>query len=160
MFSKITETMGQLATNKKFLVILAVTIILIGVAFYVYNTYVAPKLNPDFVENKEFVEKDQDISEAYLYSFCVDWCPYCKKAKPVLEKLRDKYMNQKINGIQLNVDLKNVTEDESDVNDFEEKYKVKIDGYPSIFLVKGDEVIEYDAKPEEKTMEEFLQTAL
>jgi hypothetical protein len=69
-------------------------------------------------------------------------------------------MNQKINGIQLNVDLKNVTEDESDVNDFEEKYKVKIDGYPSIFLVKGDEVIEYDAKPEEKTMEEFLQTAL
>ena len=59
MFSKITETMGQLATNKKFLVILAVTIILIGVAFYVYNTYVAPKLNPDFVENKEFVEKDQ-----------------------------------------------------------------------------------------------------
>ena len=43
---------------------------------------------------------------------------------------------------------------------FEKNYNVKIDGFPTIYLVKGEQVIEYDAKPNEKTLTEFLHTTL
>jgi hypothetical protein len=38
--------------------------------------------------------------------------------------------------------------------------KYKIEGYPTIKLLKGDQVIEYDAKPTKSTMEQFLHTVL
>ena len=39
--------------NKKFLIILVLIVIFLGIAFYVYNTYIAPRINPDFVPNKD-----------------------------------------------------------------------------------------------------------
>ena len=61
--------------NPKFLFIIVLLAIFISLAFFVYNKYVAPKLNPDFVPNKEFVQKNSDVDEAILYYFRVDWCP-------------------------------------------------------------------------------------
>ena len=56
-----------------------------------YNIYVVPKLNPDYVDNKEYVNKNDDESEtASLYFFYTEWCPHCKTAKPVWEKLKEK----------------------------------------------------------------------
>ena len=36
----------------------------------------------------------------------------------------------------------------------------KIDGYPTIILIKGDQVVEFDAKPNEKSLTEFINTTL
>jgi thioredoxin-like negative regulator of GroEL len=38
--------------------------------------------------------------------------------------------------------------------------KFNVQGYPTIKLVKGNQVIEYDAKPEKDTLMEFLHTSL
>ena len=38
--------------------------------------------------------------------------------------------------------------------------KFNISGYPTIKLVKGNQVIEFDAKPDVKTLETFLSTVL
>jgi len=46
------------------------------------------------------------------------------------------------------------------MNEFEKRHNVSIDGYPSIYLVKGDQVIEYDANPTRDSITEFLNTAL
>ena len=35
-----------------------------------------------------------------------------------------------------------------------------IEGYPTIKLIKDNEVIEYDAKPDKDTLQQFLQTVL
>ena len=43
---------------------------------------------------------------------------------------------------------------------YEKEHNVKIEGFPTIYLVKGEEVIEYDADPTEDTMTEFLHTTL
>ena len=51
----LTGTMDKvkgLLFNKKFLIIMVVVVIFLAVAFYVYNTYVAPRINPDFVPNR------------------------------------------------------------------------------------------------------------
>ena len=54
----------------------------------------------------------------------------------------------------------NGEEQEDDVTNFEQFHKVKVDGYPTIYLVKGDQIIEYDAKPTTETLSEFLNTTL
>jgi hypothetical protein len=36
----------------------------------------------------------------------------------------------------------------------------KIEGYPTIKLLKDGQVIEYDAKPSKDTLEQFLKTVL
>ena len=64
--------------NKKFIIILVVTAIFIGVAFWVYTTYVAPSIDPEYVPNREFTDKTS--SNAELFMFSVDWCPYSKAA--------------------------------------------------------------------------------
>ena len=55
----LTNTIDRLrgaVFNKKFILIIFIAVIFLGVAFYIYNTYVAPKLNPDFVPNREFTQ--------------------------------------------------------------------------------------------------------
>ena len=47
------------------------------------------KLNPDFVPNREFTQGD-NIKDAYLFLFYVDWRPYSKKAKPIWEQIKAK----------------------------------------------------------------------
>ena len=45
---------------------------------------------------------------------------------------------------------------------FEDKYLngKKIDGYPSIYMVKDSQVIEYEAKPDANTLTEFINSVL
>ena len=38
--------------------------------------------------------------------------------------------------------------------------KFKVEGYPTIKLVRGNQVIEYDAKPDIDTLNQFLNASL
>ena len=38
--------------------------------------------------------------------------------------------------------------------------KFKVEGYPTIKLVKGNQIVEFDAKPDVKTLEQFLSNVL
>ena len=38
--------------NKKFIIILIVADVFIGVAFWVYTTYIAPSIDPEYVPNR------------------------------------------------------------------------------------------------------------
>ena len=76
-FVAMKDAVTQAVTNKKFLIVLAVTGIFIAVAFWVYNTYVAPKLNPEFDANKEFIqpsgdEDGENAKDATVYMFYTD----------------------------------------------------------------------------------------
>ena len=52
----------------------------------------------------------------------------------------------------------NCTEESDEVSQLMDKYK--IEGYPTIKLVKDNQVIEYDAKPTKTTMEQYLHSVL
>ena len=65
---------------KKFIIIFFLIAIFLGAAFYVYNKYVAPRLNPNFVANREFTENEPtDGGPTELFLFYATWCPYSKK---------------------------------------------------------------------------------
>ena len=112
--------------------------------------YVIPKLDSKYVENKEFVTTDNDeIDNEHtpdMYFFYTSWCPHCKTAFPIWNKLKEKYNN--INFIEVDCDEDTQTAD-----------KFKIEGYPTIKLVKNNKIIEYDAKPELETLIKFIQSS-
>ena len=153
--------MSSLLTNKKFLMIIVLVSLFLGIAIYVYTTYISPKLDPSFVPNKEFVKDEgPEIKKATMFFFYADWCPHSKKSKPIFEKVKEQYNGKPINGIVMNFKMVNGEQSEEEVNSFEKQHKIQVDGYPSIYLVKGDQIIEYDAKPTVESLTEFLNTAL
>lgn len=170
VFNNVKEALTQAVTNKKFLIILVVIGIFIAIAFWVYTTYIAPKLQPDFADNKEFVSEsasgDNDISDAQIYMFYTDWCPHCKTAMKETGKnaswkpIQAKYNGKAINGVTLTFNEVNGEKEEATINDFESKYGITIKGYPSIYLVKGNSVIEFEANITRENLTKFLNTTL
>jgi hypothetical protein len=149
-------------SNKKVILILLLVILFITIAFYVYNTYIAPKINPDFIPNNEFMNNKDVEKNAYLYLFYVKWCPYSKKSLEPWKNVVDKYNGQKINNYNIQMISINGDSEEEKMKDFENTYmkNKKIDGYPSLFLVKDDQVIEYDTDVTVENLSEFIETVL
>ena len=127
-----------------------------------YNTYIAPKINPEFIPNKEFINNKDVEKNAYLYLFYVKWCPYSKKSLEPWNKVTEKYNGQKINNYNIQMISINGDSEEEKMKDFENTYmkNKKIDGYPSLFLVKDDQVIEYDTDVTVENLSEFIETVL
>ena len=160
MLGAFGETMRKIVVDKRFLLIIAISAIFIGLALYVYYYYVAPKMNPDFVPNREFVKGRDTPEKGTLYLFYTNWCPHSKKALPVFNSLKEKMEGKPVNDIVVNFVAVNGESEEGEMTTFEKSHKVKVDGYPTIFLVKGDQVVEYDAIATEESLNEFLNTTL
>lgn len=146
----------------KYIAIAVVVVLLLGSAYYVYKNYLQERLYPSYVANKEFVDDDTPGSQkpvAELIMFTVDWCPHCKKAKPTWEKFKADYNGKSLHNYEIVVTTVNCT-NEDDINVKNMLNKYKIDGYPTIKLLKGDEVFNYDAKPSYDTLEQFLSSVL
>ena len=141
--------------NKKILIVIGCSAIFICAAIFVFLTYVKPKLNKQYVANKEFTKTDSAVNnQADLYFFYTSWCPHCKSAKPTWEKLKQDVGNSQINGttikfIEIDCDQDSATAD-----------KFKVEGYPTIKLVHKNQIIEYDAKPDLDTLKTFLEKSL
>ena len=152
MLTGFLKNMKSTLLSRRTLIILVSAIVLIGVSYYVYNTYVMPRLEPSFVQNNEFV-KDSD-KEAELMLFYVDWCPHCKTAKPIWNNMKEKFNGKMVNNTKLFFKEVNCEKEE----ELADKYK--IDGFPTIKLVKDNEIVEFDAKPSEETLTQFINSTL
>ena len=115
--------------------------------------------NTAFQANREHVSTDKNSNKtANMMLFYVDWCPHCKTAKPEWENLKAEYEGKNINGYTVTFTEYNCTAESAENDELMNKYK--IEGYPTIKLLKDNQVIEYDAKPTKSTMEQFLHTVL
>ena len=157
MLSKIKQMTSNISLTTVLIVISI--FILIGVSIYYYHKYVSSKFKPSYAENNELTQGSSGASnEAHLLLFYVDWCPHCKTAKPVWEELKSEYENKTINGYKVIFSEINCTNESPEIEEMIRKYK--IEGYPTIKLIKDGQVIEYDAKPTKATLEQFLNTVL
>ena len=136
----------------------AMIVVFIGLAIYVYMKNLKGQLSPDYVENKEFIEKDE-TNEAQVVFFTVDWCPHCKKSLPIWKEFCEKYNTKIINGYTVSCETFNCT-DENDniVKRTVDKYK--IEGFPTIKIILNNEVYDYEAKPTMEHLEEWLHVTL
>ena len=138
--------------------LLVVTLFLIG--YFLLKNQISALFRPSYRENNEIVSKNgQDTGkEAELMLFYVDWCPHCKTAKPEWEKLKSEYEGKMINGYHVIFTEINCTSDSPEIEKLMNTYK--IEGYPTIKLLKDGQIIEYDAKPSKATLVQFLNTVL
>jgi thiol-disulfide isomerase/thioredoxin len=135
------------------------TMLFILIIIYFYNQYI--KTNNTDTEtykiNREHMHTGNG-NKAELILFYVDWCPHCKTAKPEWESLKTDYEGKTINGYTIIFTEYNCTTESAQTEELMNKFK--IEGYPTVKLIKDNQVIEYDAKPTKATMEQFLNTVL
>jgi len=145
-------------TGIKTIVIILAILLFIGIGIYFYNTQVKSKVSTSYSANNEHTLGDGKTAQAELLLFYVDWCPHCKTAKPVWEELKTEYENKTINGYTILFTEINCTNESPEVEKLINTYK--IEGYPTIKLLKDGQIIEYDAKPTRATLEQFLNSVL
>jgi thiol-disulfide isomerase/thioredoxin len=137
-------------------IILLITFIVIG--YYTYNS-VKPKQLQANLQSSNATNKT-----AKLMLFFVDWCPHCKVAKPEWNDLKNEYVDNKgnpikqINGYYVQFEEYDCTNETPQIEKMMNQYN--IEGYPTIKLIKDNEVIEYDAKPTKDTLNVFLNSVL
>lgn len=149
-------SLAELTSNYYFIGGILVILGLIT-AYFVWKNILSNKMSYD--ANREN-NNDEETSNktANLMLFYVDWCPHCKTAKPEWNSLKEEYDGKVINGYTVVFEEYNCTTESGDVEDLINKYK--IEGYPTIKLIKDSQVIEFDAKPTKSTLEQFLTTVL
>ena len=155
VLNKVKTSISGMSTNTKIAIIVGFLFLFVGI-FY-YRNYVAPTLSPSFKANREVLGAS-DSKTAELLFFYTDWCPHCKTAKPAWNDIKAEYQDKRINGYKVIFTDVNCTNDSREIEEMMDKYKVE--GYPTIKLLKDGQVIEYDAKPSKDTLTQFLNTVL
>lgn len=134
--------------------------ILIAIFFLFKKYNLKVKILERFTSNNEndASSSSNGSKSAELMLFSVDWCPHCKTAKPEWENLKASLEGKQINGYNIVFSDWNCTQESDEINNLINKYK--IEGYPTIKLLKDGQIIEFDAKPTESTLKDFLNNVL
>lgn len=147
---KLNKTFGSVQS----LVIILLVIIFIIAALVIYRKSVAGRMNKKYVANNEFNKKRVGVESVDLYFFYTEWCPHCKTAKPIWFEFKKEMEGKKVNGVSVNF-----FEVDCD-KDAETSDKFNVKGFPTIKMMKGNQMIEYDAKPNKDTLHEFIRSSL
>lgn len=146
------KSMGlSLAGNTQLLTILFLIAVLIVITLWVYKKYISPKLQTSYAPNKEYI-KSETSKSVDLYLFYTEWCPHCKKAMPEWSNLKQSIGDSQVNGYDVNFIEVDCEKEKALADQF------KVEGYPTIKMVKDGQTIEYDARPDTNTLIKFLQT--
>ena len=152
----ILQYLKENARTISFIVFLIVLFVAAG--YFVY-TRMEPEINAKTQQGDSVTDSDGSSGgSAEIIFFYADWCPHCKAAKPHWNETKEKYADKAINGYEIIFTEVDCSEETEDVKDKVEQYGVE--GYPTIKLIKGDQIIDFDAKPTKNTLEKFLETVL
>lgn len=158
------ELIQNFFNDKKNVVIFSfVFIILIVSGVFLYK-YIMSQKSPsnEYDENYDMVSSSSkslnNPKSATVYFFYTTWCPYSLAAIPEWEKIVDKYSKNSVNGYNINFIDVDCTKETVDIENMINKYN--IDGYPTIKMIKDDQIIEFDAKAKFENIEKFLVTVL
>ena len=157
---ELAQYVTRMATTKYFYVVIAIAALFIGVALYIYRTRIAPSVDPEYVANKEFlIQGAEPANTAELMFFYANWCPLSKKAVPIWGEFRETYENRTINNYRLV--FKEIDCSDSDDAAMQAKLdSYKVDGFPTIKMLKGNEIIDFDANPTASSLEQFITSVI
>jgi len=148
---------SSLKDNQRNITIALVTIAVFGVIGYVIYVYSRPKLLTQ-IQREDAPEGGGGGGDAEIIFFFANWCPHCKSAKPHWEEVKKSYSGKSVNGYNLIFTEVDCSEESEDTKKMTKQYE--IEGYPTIKLVKDDQVIDFDAKPDKTTLEKFINTVI
>lgn len=139
-----------------YILIVILIVIFLLAATYVYNTYYKKEMTK--MDNKfgDVANANKRSHEVIIYFFNVDWCPHCKTAKPEWEKFAKLYNGKEKGEYVIKCVDYNCTDENAEVTKVINKYN--IESYPTIKMLKDNQVIEFDSKITEYTLEQFVNT--
>lgn len=162
--------------NSLFIVFLI--IMFLGVGTWVYRNYFRKvEEGKKFTDVANATDRNNIVE---IYFFFVDWCPHCKTAKPEWDQFKREHNGKKHNGSVIKCYDINCTEDNGEqvitmdrsdpknpettglkptpvrISDLIRKHK--IDSYPTIKLMKGDTVVDFEAKITEASLTKFIDS--
>lgn len=120
---------------------------------WMYFSYFKPYWYSKYKTNNEYTSLDIKTTKYIeIMLFYTTWCPMCKKAMPEWNKFKQHWENKQLDGYTILF-----KEIDCDLNEnLADKYK--IDGYPTIKMIKDNKIITYDAKPLFSTLNMFLNS--
>jgi len=130
--------------------VLSIPLFLIG--YYVYNNYFVQTLT---ISNEHDVSNMPEGSgkKVVLYYFYTTWCPHCTRATPSWDAISADYNGKEKNGYV--IECIKVDCDNTDTSaELIEKYKVN--GFPTIKMVKGGDIIDFDAEISQSSLTTFI----
>jgi thiol-disulfide isomerase/thioredoxin len=150
--SSLQEVISRFITPYKTLILSFVIFILFTVfGYYMYTQYGSPTVE----KKNEEIYSSTDPKEATIYFFYADWCPHCKKAKPVWADFKNNYDGKTVNGNKLKVVSVDCTNAEApETANMIDRYDIK--SYPTIKIQFGDRFYEFDAKITRENLEQFV----
>lgn len=140
---------------------LAIGIVCILISVWFFQKYVTPATSTTYKANLEHMGAPHSTAgskTAEIILFSVDWCPHCKTARPEWDAVKSEYDGKVINGYTILFRDVNCTDESEEVEKMMNQFK--IEGYPTIKLIKDGQIIEYDAKPTRATLTQFLNTVV
>jgi thiol-disulfide isomerase/thioredoxin len=144
--------------RKQVIWIVILILIFIAASIYGYNNFYLPWLSSKKYSDVTNVDPTStgDVGDVTIYLFSADWCPHCKTALPEWENFAHNYNGKEINGYEISCVNINCTNDK-DVKVIEYIKKYDIQGYPTIKMVKGTKIIDFDAKVTNTALESFVK---
>ena len=142
-----------------------VIILMLATIWFYNNIYAQSKYNVFSADkNMSDLPNAGSNSAVEMHMYHVSWCPYCKKALPVFDSVKEKYQNQPVNGHKIVFMERDITDQKSGSEDANinkgivEKYKIT--SYPTIFIIttSGNRV-DFKAKVTNENLDNFLLTA-
>ena len=161
----IVQIFKEALNPRKFYIwIFFLVILLIIGGSYVYRKNYLDMLN---VGSKKNIPNTGSTDNIQILFFTVDWCPHCKKAATPWDNFVQNHHNKQFKNAHVTCIKYDMTEKEPDsvyykqyqiAKSMGEKYK--IEGFPTIKMLKGDQVIDFDAKITSYSLEKFVENML
>jgi thiol-disulfide isomerase/thioredoxin len=136
--------------------IIFIVLLVILFSYIGYNGY--QKYYKKAAEVKEFSDvanANKRKKEAQVLFFFADWCPHCKKAKPEWEQFKEEYDNKVINEYSISCQQVDCTDDKDQKTAALIK-QYRIESYPTIIMLVGENRIDYDAKVTKSGLEQLV----
>jgi len=137
-----------------------ITLIILYLIYYVFfsnsDKDISSELDEDYEDEEELLEgMEGGEKQAELLFFFADWCPHCKKAKPIVDEIKNKYDKRTINFHTINVTYVDCTNETQESKRLLEQYEVE--GFPTLFLKIGKNVTKYEESPSKDELSKFIE---
>ena len=164
MASKLINTiLNSLRPYMNYVFYVMIFVIFLVAGILAYKQYVVPKINKTPFSDVANTNRQAQTFDVYFFS--ADWCPHCKKAKPEWQDFVANNDGKTVNGGTIRCHTVDCTDDSSttivttDMTTAELIKKYKIEGYPTVKLVKMDgSTYDYDSKISRSSLETFVST--
>lgn len=154
--SRIKNAAANMSTSTMLIIFSILLFIGIGIYYYYRNAHMT---STSYKPNSERLNQEESSNKyAEIMLFYADWCPHCKSAKPIWNDVKSKYEDKIINGYRVIFTEVNCTEESAEVAEKMDKFN--IEGFPTIKMMKNNQIVEFDAKPTKTNLEQFINTVI